>query len=69
MFDKMQKISSYISGYGIRVYQIEQYNKACDDWFIVGDCSVNIEYIAYEVEKHNRDIAYTREWVNVNIPF
>jgi len=69
MQDKTQHISSYVSGYGVRVYQVEQYNKQCDDWFIVGDCSENINYIASEVQRHNENIKYTHEWVNANIPF
>jgi hypothetical protein len=69
MIDKMQKISSYVSGHGLRVYEIEQYNEQCKDWFIVGNCSENIEYIAHQVEKHNQEIAFTREWVSQCIPF
>ena len=69
MNDKLQHIRSYISGHGIRVYEVEQYNKQCNDWFIVGDCSENIEYIAAMVNLHNEKIKYTHEWVNANIPF
>ena len=69
MEDKIQKITSYVSGHGLRVYEIEQYNKQCNDWFIVGNCSTDAESIASLVELHNTRIKYSREWVSANIPF
>lgn len=53
MKDKTQRVSSYVSAYGITIYEVEQYNKACDAWFIVGDCSESREWIEWQVNDNN----------------
>jgi hypothetical protein len=37
----------------VKVYEVLQFNKAVEDWFIVGDCSENKRFIESEVELHN----------------
>ena len=50
---KIQKISSYISGYGITVYETLQYNKNSKEWYIVGDSYTNLELITSIINHHN----------------
>ena len=51
--DKTQRINSYISGAGLTVYEVEQYNIKSNDWYIVGDCSTNKVYIDSAIALHN----------------
>ncbi len=56
MYDKMQRLTSYVSAAGITVYEIEQYNKKTDKWYIVGDCSTNKDWQEYKILKNNTPI-------------
>lgn len=58
MTDKKQRITSYKSAYGIRVYEIEQYNKELNEWFIVGDCCPSKLHLTPQVEHHNLCVEY-----------
>jgi hypothetical protein len=51
--DKQQRITSYVSASGLRVYETEQYNKDTDEWYIVGDGSTNKDYILSMIDSHN----------------
>jgi len=50
---KEQRLSSYISGKGITVYETEQYNAFTREWYIVGDSSTNLELITVMIDHHN----------------
>jgi hypothetical protein len=50
---KTQRIISYISAYGLTVYETEQYNQYTNDWYIVGDSSTSLEYITSQMNHHN----------------
>ncbi len=54
--DKQQRIHSYTSGAGLMVYEIEQYNKDCDTWFIVGDSSTLLAWIQHQIKDHNKEL-------------
>jgi len=51
--DGRQIVTNYLSGAGVEVYEIQQYNKEYDSWFIVGNCSTSLDYIDYAVYNHN----------------
>jgi hypothetical protein len=51
-----QRITSYISGAGLKIYEIEQYNADTDRWYIVGDCSQYLPWMIYQVNEHNKNI-------------
>lgn len=53
MKDKTQRISGYIAHSGLKVYEVEQYNKSADEWYIVGDSSTSREYIMASIQMHN----------------
>jgi len=53
MKNKTQRIKSYISGAGLKVYEAEQYNKQTNSWYIVGDCSTNKKFIQVHINLHN----------------
>jgi hypothetical protein len=48
-----QRMSSYISASGARVYEREQYNAQTKHWYIVGDCHTNEVYIKDCIDLHN----------------
>ena len=48
-----QRVSSYVSGHGLTVYETEQYNQYNGEWYIVGDSTTNKELIESMVELHN----------------
>ena len=56
MKDKTQKMVSYVSAYGINVYETVQYNKKADAWYRVGDSSTVEEYIRLSIELHNKTL-------------
>lgn len=56
MKDKTQRVTSYISGAGLTVYEIEQYNAKVGAWYIVGDSSTSEKLKKLEVEMHNLKI-------------
>jgi hypothetical protein len=51
--DKTQRLTSYVSGSGLTVYETEQYNKNAGEWYIVGDSSTNLDLITARMEHHN----------------
>ena len=51
--NRTQRLSSYVSGAGLTVYQIEQYKAALNDWFIVGDVSLNKDLVQALIDNHN----------------
>lgn len=53
MIDNMQKITSYVSGTGLKVYEVEYYHKPSDNWYKVGDAYLNLEYVRTVVELNN----------------
>ena len=53
ILDKQQKVVTYISGMGIRAYEIQQYNKELKHWYVVGDCSISKALIKTQVQLHN----------------
>jgi len=53
MTDKQQRLSSYVSGAGLLVYETEQYSKKCNSWYLVGDSSTNKELVQAMIENHN----------------
>lgn len=52
----VQRLSSYISGAGIPVYESEQYDAFSDDWYIVGDSSDNHDLIMTRIQLHNTEV-------------
>lgn len=58
MKDKTQRLTSYISGAGLTVYEIEQYHAASNDWYIVGDCSTDKAYMQGHIDLNNTKVAY-----------
>jgi len=50
---KIQRIISYVSGMGIKVYETEQYNQYVKEWYIVGDCSTNEDLIIARINHYN----------------
>ena len=55
--DRIQRISSYISGCGLKVYEIEQYNKSVDTWYTVGNSSQCKDWIVSQIQHHNYSLA------------
>ncbi len=53
MKNKYQKMTSYQSASNTTVYEIKQYHKPSNDWYIVGDSSMNRDYILTMIEIHN----------------
>ena len=53
MKDKTQKVKSYISGAGVTVYEIVQFNKKVGKWYTVGDCTENKNWADMIVIIHN----------------
>lgn len=51
-----QRLSSYISGAGLEVYESEQYDAFSDDWYIVGDSSDNRNLIMTRIQLHNTQV-------------
>ena len=51
--DKTQQITSYISCAGVKIYETLQFNKDCNNWFIVGDSSENKKLIESRIKLHN----------------
>jgi len=57
MKDKTQRVSSYIAGSGLTIYETEQYNAKTGEWYIVGDSSESKRLIQLQVEIHNLKLA------------
>lgn len=57
MVDKTQRKTSYKSGSGLTVWEIEQFNLQTNSWYIVGDCSTNGIFIDYQIDNHNMNLA------------
>jgi len=55
---KEQRITSYISGHKIKVYEVEQYNADTHTWYIVGNSSTSYTYLDAMVNNHNLKIKY-----------
>lgn len=53
MKDKIQRVTSYTSAYGIKIYEREQYHAASKEWYIIGDCSPSKKYLEAQVNHHN----------------
>lgn len=51
-----QRLSSYISGAGVEVYESEQYDAFSDEWYIVGDSSDNRDLIMTRIQLHNTQV-------------
>lgn len=51
-----QRLSSYISGAGLEVYESEQYDAFSDDWYIVGDSSDNRNLMMTRIQLHNTQV-------------
>ena len=56
MQDRFQIVTSYTSGTGLIVYEVHQYHKASNRFYIVGDCSTSKKLIESRVELHNYKI-------------
>lgn len=54
MIDGIQKITSYIVGdKKTEVFETLQYNKNCNAWYVVGDCSTNRELVQVMIDNNN----------------
>jgi hypothetical protein len=59
--DKQQRMTSYVSSTGLKVYETEQYNADCNDWFLVGDSSTNKKYVETMIDWHNQKLNINKE--------
>jgi len=53
-----QKVTSYRTASGIKVYEIKQYNSKDDHWYIVGSCSPSKVYLQMQVDHNNLLVEY-----------
>jgi hypothetical protein len=63
--DKTQRVTSYVSGAGITVYEIEQYNADTKQWYIVGDSTTRLDLVTTMVQNHNSRL-YWDNWRKLN---
>ena len=61
MINKWQRVKSYVSGARLAVYETEQYHKASNGWYIVGDSSTSEELINIRVSMHNLKLAKAKK--------
>jgi hypothetical protein len=53
LIHEMQRITSYISAYGLTIYETEQYNENSKEWYIVGDSYTDLKIITGMMDLHN----------------
>lgn len=51
-----QRMSSYISGAGVEVYESEQYDAFSDTWYIVGNSLDNHDLMMTRIQLHNAQV-------------
>lgn len=51
-----QRLTSYISGHGLTVYEAEQYHEPSQSWYIVGDSTTSEKLAKLQIELHNRNL-------------
>ena len=61
MTNEQQRLTSYTLRTGIEVYEIEQYNKDANQWYIVGDCSTAKETKTAQIARHNLVLSFDKE--------
>lgn len=48
-----QRVNCYISGSGLAVFYIQQYNEKLKEWFDLGKTYDKVEHASIIVERHN----------------
>lgn len=67
VLDGQQRIKSYISGAGKKVYETEQYNAKIKDWSIVGDVTTS-QKLAQSTVDHNNLTKLTQKYLDNPTP-